>query len=491
MQQQLIQKARTNLLGFIAYMMGTSYEIAPHHRLICSAVQEAIETPNARLMISLPPRHGKSMIVSEFLPAFLIGYKPMGTKEHIIAASYGSSLAIGFGKKVRRIVESSAYRLLFPEVVTLGNSDAGSYFEFEDGSEYFAVGRSGAVTGKSSTLSILDDMLKDSQEAQSKTILTGLHEWYDTTLSTRSLPGGRIIVMSTRWSEQDLQGYLLDKEPDAWKILNVPALCEDEATDPLGRKEGEALWPNWYSAEKLLSIKARNAYQFSALYQGNPVSKEGNTFNIADLRFGDEVPADLDCTIMTWDTASTTKETSCYTAGVLLGIKDEQAYILDYIHQRVQFPELLKLVKAMAYRHKPDYLLIEDASSGTQLLQILTAEEAELPCQLVPISKQGSKADKLEKLLYAISQGLLIFINRPEELIDELKAYPYGTYDDGIIALGHAITWWLAKTNMLTLRLKKERAITTAFFSPLKRDFKSYGRNLFTNGRQRYDARFK
>ena len=464
--------------------MFPEYEVAPHHKLICEAVQKVLDTPNSRLMISMPPRHGKSMIVSEFLPAFLFGYRPFGNSEHIIAASYGSSLAIGFGKKVRRLIESKEYALLFPHVKTLGNSDAGTYFEFADGSEYNAVGRSGATTGKSSTLSILDDMLKDSQEAQSKTVLSGLHEWYDSTLSTRSLPGGRIIIMSTRWSEQDLQGYLLQKEPDVWEVLNIPALCDDPDTDILGRAEGEALWPTWYPAEKLNRIKARNAYQFSALYQGNPVAKTGNTFNMADIKLG-LVPEKLDCTIMSWDTASTAKATSCFTAGILLGIKGEQAYLLDFVHEQVKFPSLLQLVKSKYNEHKPDFLLIEDANSGTQLIQILETDEAYAK-QLVPISKQGSKDAKLDKLLYAFANKLLTFVIEPEHLIAELRAYPYGQYDDGIIALGHAITWWLAKTKMLTVPIRRRASVLKAF-TPVKRNRQPYGliRNIFTSGRKR------
>ena len=475
--------ARTNLLYFIVYMF-PQYEVAPHHKLICEAVQNVLDTPNSRLMISMPPRHGKSMIVSEFLPAFLFGYKPFKTKEHIIAASYGSSLAIGFGKKVRRLIESPQYKLLFPDTGTIGNSDAGGYFELLDGSEYFAVGRKGATTGRSSTLSILDDMLRDSQEAQSPTVLSGLHEWYDSTLSTRSMPGGRIIIMSTRWSEQDLQGYLLKKEPDNWDVLNIPALCEDESTDLLGRKEGEALWSNWYSAEKLNRIKARNAYQFSALYQGNPIAKTGNTFNMADICLG-IVPEKLDCKIMSWDTASTTNETSCYTAGILLGIKDNKAYLLDFVHEKVKFPALLQLIKTKFDEHKPDYLLIEDASSGTQVLQILETDE-KYNANLVAISKQGSKAQKLDKLLWVFAKRAITFVVEPPHLLNELRAYPYGQFDDGIIALGHAINWWLIKTKMLTVPLIPKPALGN-LFSPVKRTYESYGsiRKQFTLGKRR------
>lgn len=480
--EELLNRARTDLLSFIVFIM-PNYEVAPHHRLICDKITKMLNTPNGRLMISLPPRHGKSMIISEFLPAFILGRQ----KEEIIAASYSSLLSTNFGKKVRRIINSPEYKILFPGVEVLGDGESGSKFELSNDSTYRAVGRGGSTTGFNSTLTLADDVIKDSQEAKSDKILDSLVEWYDTTLASRSLPGGKIIVMGTRWSEKDLQGYLLANEPEKWDILSIPALCDDPDNDPLGRQDGEALWKEWYPEDYLLPIKKRNPYQFSALYQGNPVAKEGNYFNIKKFKPVDIKLDKFDCTFMSFDTASSTNDTSCYTSGVLIGVKDRKAYILDMVKKRVKFPELITTVKNCIKLYNPDYLLIEDASSGTQLIQLLETER--LATNLVKLSKAKSKDQKVQNLLYAFENDLIVFNTEIIELVDELTAYPFGSFDDGVIALAHAINWLFLMTNNLNKDLYRPKHDVfhslNKFFTKKRRNLNYGVTNQFSSGKKR------
>lgn len=492
MHNELIERARTDLLHFIVYM-NPSYKVAKHHRLICDKAMEVLNSQNRRLIVSLPPRHGKSTILSEYLPAFLFGYKQ--SKEEVIATSYSASLATTFGKKVRRIMSSPEYKALFPNVHILGEGDAGGYFEMANKSQYVAVGRGGSITGRGASFFLIDDLIKDSQEAKSRVILDGCKEWWATTAYTRLLPGGNVIIVMTRWSQDDLPGYLLSKEPERWEVLNIPAICEEPETDPLGRAEGEALWPEWYDTDYLEPIRAQNAYQFSALYQGNPVAKTGNVFDVSQIRIADALPERFDVRLMAWDTASTTGDQSCFTAGVLIGIRDDRAYLLDCVMRKVKFPELVHLVKTQSALHGIDYLLIEHASSGIQLLQLLETDKS-LNCKLEPISAAASKQSKVEALLYAFEHNQLMFGTELSELAEQIKAFPYGQNDDGVIALAHAIAWWQSKTRNGQIRLNpvaKTKLLTSANTFFAKRNPLIYGdvRQQFTNSNTRRNAKIK
>lgn len=438
-QAELMQLARTNLLYFIVYMM-SEYQVAPHHIFLCNQVQKAIDTPGSRLIVSLPPRHGKSTIISEFLPAFYFGY--MNAKRSVMCASYGSSLAVGFGVKVRRHIQSPKYKALFPEIAILGNSEAGGYFELNNNSEYRSQGRGGGFTGKGAHLFIIDDLLKDSTEAASSTIREGCKQWYDTTAYSRLMPGASIIIVSTRWHEDDLSGYLLRTEPEKWTHLNITALCDEEG-DIMGREIGEALWPEWYDIDYLETIKKRNAYQFSALYQGKPVAKEGNVAERSWLGSYEQIPPFFDFIAMAADTASTTNEASCYSSLLTIGVKDQQAYLLNIHRRKMKFPELLDACWSLIGEWKPDYLLIENASSGTQLIQMLELKLKQTV--LIPISKQGDKFVKFQGILPILREGRLL-INSTDvfipDFVQELIGYPYAQFDDSVIALTHFLRWW-------------------------------------------------
>jgi len=477
-QNSLLELARTDLLAFIVYMMPT-YEVAPHHRLLCKKVQEVINTPDARLMVSIPPRHGKSTIISEFLPAFLFG---VSTRERVITASHTAKLATFFGKKIRRMINSRAYKALFPHVSIIGDGESGAFYELEGGSQYMAIGRDGGVSGFDSTFTIVDDLINSSKEAKSPTVLSSLHEWWDSTMGTRTMPGGRIIIVSTRWSKNDLQGYLLDKEPDTWEFFNIPALCEDPETDLLGRKEGEALWPSWYSREYLMKAKKKNAYQFSALYQGNPVAKEGNTFPVSSIQF-EQSPDKYDCKVLSYDTASTVNDDSCNSASVMLKISGNKAWVSQIMADKLEFPQLVKEVLSDVNKYEPDWLLIEEASSGIQLIQLLRDNKIISP-KLVPTSGKASKDQKIENLLWALDNGHLMFEEGCDDLIEEMKSYPYGVTDDLVISLAHAVNWWFEVTNSLTKKVPVPGKVNLDLnrFLTKKRVNRHYGelRNLFT-----------
>lgn len=457
-KEALLERARSHLLYYICYMMPT-YEVAKHHVLLCNKIMEVISAKESRyLMVSMPPRHGKSTIVSEFLPSFYMGWHK--AKSLVITASYGASLAASFGKKVRRHIASDEYKFLFEDVRLRSELGvAGDYFELMDGSEYRAVGRGGSITGHGSTLTIIDDIIKDSKEAASATIRKQLKEWYDSTMETRTMPGGKIIIVSTRWHEDDLQGYLLSNPDEAgkWEVINLEALCEHPEDDLLGRRVGEALWPEWYNEEYLLRRKARNPYQFSALYQGRPSAKQGNMCNSDWIIYANPMPTKYDCKVLSMDTSSLTYAHSCYNAGIIFGTRHDKAYVTDMLHAKLEFPDLLDATKKLIAKHLPAYVLIENASSGIQLLQMLSTDTLIIGngIHLVPISKQTDKLVLFRGILPLIRDGHLLL---PEGEFDgfekELLAYPYSSFTDRTIALIQFMQWWRLTTKGFTQRLQ-------------------------------------
>lgn len=264
--------ARRRLGWFLKYNFD-GYRENWHHKLIMEKL-EAVERGEIRkLMIFVPPRHGKSEIASINFPAWFFGRNP---KKNIIMASYNSDLAIGFGRKARNIVASQEFKNLFPGVSLAEDSQAAGRWITNQGGEYTAAGIGGGITGRGADVFIIDDPIKDKQEAESAVIQERNIGWYRTVARTRLSPLGARIIIQTRWHDKDLAGQLLGSEND-WDIVNLPAIAEE---DDAWRKKGEALWPSQYSLEELESIKKDSGTEaWASLYQQAPISFESQVFN--------------------------------------------------------------------------------------------------------------------------------------------------------------------------------------------------------------------
>lgn len=255
--------ARKNLLPFIEYTK-PDYTPAPHHRLICEALEAIERGETDRLAIFCPPRHGKSEIASRRFPAWYIGRNPT---RQIICASYSAELATDFGRDVRNIVGSKEFGALFP-VSLSADSQAADRWHTSDGGMYVAAGIGGSLTGRGAHAALIDDPVKDQQDADSETIRERTWNWYVSVLRTRLMPQGAIVLIQTRWNDDDLAGRILNsKEAARWHVIELPAL-----------KDGQALWPESYPVEELESIRALDERKFSALYQQQPQPDEGTYF---------------------------------------------------------------------------------------------------------------------------------------------------------------------------------------------------------------------
>lgn len=256
--------ARRHLLDFAPQIV-FDYQPASHHALICDRL-EAVERGDIdRLMIAMPPRHGKSQLASRLFPAWCMGRNP---RTQIIAASYNSDLANDFGRDVRNIVGSQEFAAIFPGVALSVDSKAANRMNTNKGGTYIAAGVGTAVTGRGARIALIDDPFKDRAEADSERVRDTVWAWYQSTLYTRLMPGGAVVVINTRWHDDDLSGRLLNGR-DKWELLELPAINGD----------GEALWPEWYPVDALERIKANiGPREWSALYQQQPQPDEGTFF---------------------------------------------------------------------------------------------------------------------------------------------------------------------------------------------------------------------
>lgn len=274
--------ARANLIGFTQYT-NRIYQVGEHHKLIASKLEAVARGGIDRLMIFMPPRHGKSELASRRFPAWYLGRYP---DHQVIAASYNSELATDFGRQVRNIVNSREYRALF-DVSLAQDSQAADRWNTDAGGAYVAAGIGTAVTGRGAHVLLIDDPFKDREEADSELRRQRVWDWYTSTAYTRLMPGGSIVLIQTRWHEDDLAGRLLaaqERGGDQWQVLELPALSET----------GVALWPEWYPTPALERIKgAIGPRDWSALYQQRPQPDEGTYFKREWFRWYDERPKHL------------------------------------------------------------------------------------------------------------------------------------------------------------------------------------------------------
>lgn len=280
-------RARRGLLNFTLFTK-PDYEIGWHHRALCKKLNDFAEGRIKRLMVFMPPRHGKSELVSRRLPAYILGRNP---DAKIVAASHTQDLASAMNRDVQRIMDSPEYRELFPEAILPGEDTWKPVFgaplrnakEFEllgrDGA-YKCAGVGGPLSGRGGDFLILDDPIKDHEEAESAVYREKLWNWYSTVFESRGEKNAGILITLTRWHEDDLAGRLLklakeDPEADQWEVINFPAIKEKDENELDRRAEGEALWPGKFPIEDLKKKRVGRARIFNAIYQQRPSSEEG------------------------------------------------------------------------------------------------------------------------------------------------------------------------------------------------------------------------
>ncbi len=404
-----------------------------HHALMARKFEEIAEGKTKRLIINMPPRHTKSEFASFMLPAWFLGRFP-GKK--IIQCSNTAELAVGFGRKVRNLVDSEVYAKIFPNVALRSDSKAAGRWSTNANGEYFAIGVGGTVTGKGADLLIIDDPHSEQEAALASadpSVFDKVYEWYTSGPRQRLQPGGSIVVVMTRWSKRDLTGKILqamtDRDGDEWEIIELPAILPSE----------KPLWPEFWSYDELSKLRIELPLsKWSAQYQQNPTSEEGALVKREWwMEWEAENPPYCQFVIQSWDTAFTKNERSDYSACTTWGVfyKDENEndphiILLDALKERMEFPEL----KARAFEYyqewQPDAFIIEAKASGAPL--IFELRRMGIPVQEFTPTRGNDKISRLNSVTDLFASGKVWAPRKrwAEEVIEEMAAFPNSDHDD-------------------------------------------------------------
>ncbi len=428
--------ARRDLTVY-ATAMWRPFEAPAHIRLIADKLEAVEQGRVRRLMLFLPPRHGKSLLSTQFLPAWYLGLHP---DHFVISASYGQDLADDFGRKVRNLIADPLHAALFPECRLADDSASMRRFNLTADGSYYAVGRGGPITGRGAHLLLVDDPLKDADEARSETIRHGLHEWYASVAYTRLQPGASIIIVQTRWHMEDLAGRLLrEHAEEGWDVVSLPAIAE---RDDDFRREGEALWPEHYSLPTLEQIRqAVGSSTWASLYQQRPAAAEGAIFKREWFKQRYTVPPRFSRIVLSCDTAFKTGTQNDYSVITVWGVAENGYYLLFVWRARVEFPDLKRKLVELAREWKPSAILVEDAASGQSLIQELRSTS--LP--ILPIKPDGDKVSRAAAVTPLFESGRVYL---PEsaywlaDFLDELAAFPVGVHDDAVDSTTQALNYF-------------------------------------------------
>jgi len=420
----------------LAEHMSPGYQRYAHIRLIDDAISQAVMAGGARLVLSMPPRHGKSWYCSRSLPAWYLALYP---ERNVILASYEATFASTWGRQVRNFFQDNGPTL---GVALAQDSLASDRWSTVQGGGMFTTGIGGPITGRGAQLIVIDDPVKNWEEARSETIRQAHIDWFNSTLYTRCEPGASIVVLMTRWHEQDLAGYLLSEHSDNWKEIRFPAIAE--AGDALGRKKGEALCPERYDIDALKKIqRSLGPNMFASLYQQRPVPLEGDIFKHSMFEFCDispEFASSLDYTFVTVDTAYSDKQSNDYTCATAWGVHKDQLFIIDVLHQRmkaadVEAPLIDFIARNAVTRFRGAY--IEPKGHGLYLNQVLPRKGVLLPAEdVIQEFYKDRKHDKVVRannaVPYLSTRKILINsrIHDKQKLLDEVLGFPKAKHDD-------------------------------------------------------------
>lgn len=450
-QEIRLAKARKGLSYFTLHTK-PDYLLGWVHKEICDELdrflQDVADKKSPRLIITMPPRSGKSELVSRRFPAFALGRNP---ELQIIATSYSSDLSQRFNRDVQRVIDDEKYFDLFPNT-RLSNSrvrtdSRGSYIRTSDLFEivghagaYRSCGVGGGITGQGADILIIDDPIKDRAQAGSKTIRDSIWDWYTSTAYTRLSPGGGVIVMATRWHTDDLIGRLIQRmgEGDTFRIVNYPAIAEH---DELHRKAGEALHPERYPLSTLLQIqKTIGSRDWEALYQQHPVPDGGALFKLEWFRrwTATSLPPEFDHTLMSWDMTFKDSKNSDYVVGQVWGKKGPNFYLLDQVRGQWDFVKTKEMVRVLAHKWpRVVRKLVEDKANGSAVISELKSTVS----GFVPITPTESKEARASSVTPYFEAGN-VFI--PEDsaapwvphYVSELLEFPAGSHDDQCFVAG-------------------------------------------------------
>jgi predicted phage terminase large subunit-like protein len=426
-------------------------EPAKHHQFTNFYLEKVASGEIKRLMIFEPPGHAKSTYASVAFPAWFIGHN---RTKGIICASHAKDLAEQFSRRVRNWINSDEYYSVFDLQLAQDSKAVGRWqIQYDDngkekrGAEYYAVGVDSSVTGRRANGAIIDDPVKGRKEADSEVVRESMWQWYLSDLRTRLLPEAFIVIIQTRWHEDDISGRILPEDYDGgtgwyqardgeeWFVINLPALaCENDA---LGRQPGEALWPEFYSKEMLAQERrTQGERNFSALYQQRPSPEEGNFFRREMFRFYDEQPVNL----RTYGGSdyAVTADDGDYTVHGVIGVDpQDNIYILDWWRAQTESNVWIEVLLDLVRRWKP---LMWAEESGQIIKSVgpfinKRMEERKVLFYRKQFVSAADKATRAQSFRARASMGKIYLPKGApwcDDLLRELLTFPVGTHDDQV-----------------------------------------------------------
>lgn len=442
-QEKLEQeRIRNDLAAWARSVMERSgFEPAAHHLLLISELERLTRGEIDRLMVLMPPGSAKSTYASLIFPAWWFIKHPSSA---VIAASHTADLALHFGRAVRNLITENESRLGY---TLASDSRSAGRWHISTRGQYFATGIRGPVAGRRADLIIIDDPIKSQADADSAHQRDHVWNWYRADLSTRLKPGGRIILIMTRWHEDDLGGRLIASQAGEWCVLRLPAIAEQN--DPLGRSPGTPLWPEWENAAAL-ERKRRivGEHNWSALFQQTPRPPGGSVFKIEHLQFAEAgTPHRNGRTVRAWDIAATGEvegQNPDWTVGVKLQRTEADQYVvLDVVRLRGGVAEVNTALLRTARADGPEVAIgipQDPGSAGKFMVRQITAHLAGY--KVISSPEQGSKRLRAEVVAAQADGGNLAIVRAAwtPVFIEELRDFPYGRKDDQVDALSRAFT---------------------------------------------------
>lgn len=410
-----------------------SWQRYEHLDYIADRIAEIRHRP-LRLIVSIPPGHGKSELISHWTPVWFLGEWP---EKRVGFATYEQNFAAYWGGQVRDSITANRPAL---GLEMAGNTTAKAEWELKTGGRMFATGVGGPITGRRFHLLLIDDPIKNVAEAESPTYREATWRWYRTVARTRMFMGGSIIIIMTRWHDDDLIGRLEKESGEKWEHIKLSALSEAE--DPLGREEGQPLCPELFDLPELKTLREEvggtSGRYWVALYQQRPSKEQGTIFKIEWWQYY-SVPPVLTRIHQYWDTAFKKGKQTDFSTCMTLGKHQTGLCILDLYRGQVEYPELIRMMKAKYEQYKPHAVKVEDAASGQSAIQSLT-RDSRLP--IIKITAEGSKEIRANQITGICEAGR---ISLPEKapwlavFLDETSLFPAGKHDDIVDVLAYGV----------------------------------------------------
>lgn len=460
-RQEKILKARTSLLDFIEFTnpdpetpgdaLLSSYNATTFHKEICKSVQKFVEGGYegcSILILTMPPRHGKTFIVSKHLPAWLMGRTP---RQSFIGAAYNDDFAADYGAEVRKIMQSPQFRAVFPEAKLIRGGTAKDRLQTTVGGMATFAGRGGSLTGRGGHILVGDDLIKGADDARSQTIRDQVWDWFTKVFMTRRMGKKLVILTFTRWHSDDPIGRLTDPKNEHYneelakriKIINFPAIAMDD--DPLGREKGEPLWPEEHGLDSLLEQKMMDPLGFAALYQQSPTVEDGTLFRRENVNYYDphELPDNLRIYCAS-DHAVSTDQRRDATVLLKVGV-DEQGHVwlLDCYWKRARTDAVVEAMLLMGGGPRPPLIWWAERgqiskSIGPFLRRRMLEEDTFF--NLVEVTPAADKETRAQSISARMGMNFVHFPRNAwwtDDAVSELLSFPNGLHDDFVDAFAY------------------------------------------------------